>query len=425
MNLSLESGTIILSPTLKVVVVKRFLIKKMVSTRIYEIKDSDSKRFPESTDPSAQSGKGGIVQQRHTTDVLFFLAIVGIWALMSVVGGMAAQNGNLDLLIHPVDDRGNICGITLGFTDKPKFYTISPLTGLGSCIAACPTSQAPITSTNPNDYYCLSWVKNLGFSTTQMQTYLKTTCMSTTTGTFSPKNAIGSCGCNLLQNTTSIFDRCVFTDPAVRSLYPSQDYRNYFLTFMSDIIAARNVIFAFGLLASLFAAFLYTHLLRFRVVGLITIWTCIISLVGICGLFVWLGVVTVQQWQQENPVVHSKEGNNIPCHYTLKQHITPHHHNKTKHPPTKSPITRTTTTEQVALTVLFVFVGVCSGLFLCVCISLRKQIDIAVRVMSLAATALEAMPLIVLSPLIQCAGKMNKTKHCGILDTLLTSSAAK
>ena len=64
-------------------------------------------------------------------------------------------------------------------------------------------------------------------------------------------------------------------------------------------------------------------------------------------------------------------------------------------------------TEQLALTALFIFVAICAGLFLCVCISLRKSIDIAVRVMSLAATALEAMPLIVLSPLIQCAGKIH------------------
>ena len=72
-------------------------------------------------------------------------------------------------------------------------------------------------------------------------------------------------------------------------------------------------------------------------------------------------------------------------------------------------------TEQAALTALFIFVAICAGLFLCVCISLRKSIDIAVRVMSLAATALEAMPLIVLSPLIQCAGKKdtyNSLKRC-------------
>lgn len=330
----------------------------MVSTRVYEITENDRKRYPESSS-AQQAGKGGIIQERHTTDILFLIAIIGLWALMTVVGAMACEKGNLDRLVHPIDDTGSICA---GAT--PKFYTVSPNTGMGSCVASCPKNNSVVTSTNSKDYICLTWVKDLGLSSSGMETYIKTSCMSN--GQFNP-SGLGSCGCNLIYATTSVFDRCIFDDSSVRKNYKSQSARDYFLTFIGDVLEARNVIFAFGFLASLAAAFIYTHLLRFRTLGLIMVWTCIISLVGMCGLFVWLNVHTALAWADENPPAHSDHA-------------------------------------RIALLVFCAVLAAGSFLFLCVCISLRKQIDIAVRVMALTAMAVEAMPLIVLSPLVQCAG---------------------
>ena len=337
-----------------------------MSSDVYKITDRDRSRFPDSTADQTTGEKGGIVQQRRTTDVLFFLGILGLWAVMTVVGAVASSKGDLNRLLHPLDDQGRVCGVSTGVSGLPNFYTVSPVTGLGVCVPSCPSRQASFASLSPSDYVCSSWVTNLNLNpSTTFPAYIRTSCQ--TNGVFDPRTTRTTCGCNLVQNTTSVFGRCAFNDPNVRALYPSQSFSNYFQLFMGDVIAARNIIFGFGLLASLGAAFVYMHLLRFKTVGLVTVWTCIVTLVGVCGLFVWLGITTVMTWAAETPPAHSSE-------------------------------------ERYALYVLFVAVGVGAFLFLCVCVSLRAQISTAVGVLSLAATAFESMPLMVLSPLIQTAG---------------------
>jgi hypothetical protein len=98
----------------------------MVSSAVYTIKESDKKSFPKSCDKHSKQGDYvGMVQSRHTTDILFFLAIFGMWVAMSVVGGLAIKNGNPYRLIAPVDDGGSICGISPSVTSKAKLYTVT------------------------------------------------------------------------------------------------------------------------------------------------------------------------------------------------------------------------------------------------------------------------------------------------------------
>ena len=98
----------------------------MVSSSVYTIKDSDKKSYPNSCDKHSKQGSYvGMVQSRHTTDILFILLIIGMWVAMTVIGAIAIKNGNPYRLIAPVDDGGSICGISPSVTSKAKLYTVT------------------------------------------------------------------------------------------------------------------------------------------------------------------------------------------------------------------------------------------------------------------------------------------------------------
>lgn len=98
----------------------------MVSSSVYTIKDADKKSFPNSCDKHSKQGSYvGMVQSRHTTDILFFLLIFGMWVAMTVVGAIAIKNGNPYRLIAPVDDGGSICGISASVKSMSKLYTVT------------------------------------------------------------------------------------------------------------------------------------------------------------------------------------------------------------------------------------------------------------------------------------------------------------
>ena len=44
-------------------------------------------------------------EKRRTTDVLFLLAIIAMWVVMTIVGAISIPNGNPYRLISPVDDK--------------------------------------------------------------------------------------------------------------------------------------------------------------------------------------------------------------------------------------------------------------------------------------------------------------------------------
>ena len=98
----------------------------MVSSVVFTIKDGDKKSFPNSAEKHSKKGEYvGMVERRHTTDILFFLAIFGMWIAMSVVGGIAVQTGDPYRLIAPMDASGSMCGISPSVKDKGKKYTVT------------------------------------------------------------------------------------------------------------------------------------------------------------------------------------------------------------------------------------------------------------------------------------------------------------
>ena len=136
---------------------------------------------------------------------------------------------------------------------------------------------------------------------------------------------------------------------------------------MADIITARYVIFAFGFLLAILLALFFSHLLRFETVGLVVVWTGI--LLTVVFMIVATGVCwwRATQWQAESPQVHS-------------------------------------TNARLALQVFSIVFLVITILFMCACIFLRRSINLAIKVVALAATALESMLLLIFTPLLNVTG---------------------
>jgi hypothetical protein len=98
-----------------------------------------------------------MIEHRWTTDILFLLAILFMWAAMSGVGGNAVQKGNPYRLIAPTDSSGSNCGISESVKHKKYFYTIMS-TGVGICVDGCPQDEPALTSSDSANYKCLPWV---------------------------------------------------------------------------------------------------------------------------------------------------------------------------------------------------------------------------------------------------------------------------
>ena len=297
---------------------------------------------------------------------------------MSIIGALAIQKGQPMRLIAPVSDDGSLCGQSPEKLNSPVWYQISTW-GQGVCLPSCPVAKSPppIYSLTHTDYICLSWVEKLfGFSNTDannavnapFQAYLQTACMSN--GVFSPWGRydpdLGACGCNLIYPTSNVFNRCFFQDSSQRTQFNQGD-PDYFQTFMSDIITARYIIFAFGFLLALFLSFLYSHVLRFEYLGLALVWGSVAA--SFCAMCALVGVCwwRAGQWGGESPQVHS-------------------------------------TTARLALQAFSLLLLIAAGLFVCACVFLRRSINLAIKVVALAATAVESMILLVFTPLFHVIG---------------------
>jgi Plasma-membrane choline transporter len=188
-------------------------------------------------------------------------------------------------------------------------------------------------------------------------------------GIFSPYGhynpSLSACACNQIYATTNYYNRCIFNNQQLKSLYSQNFYPDYFIGFMGDIITARYVIFAFGFLLAVFCSFLWSHLLRFEALGLCVVWTGITMVFCMMCALVGMCQSLAMQWKN-----------------------TPAHSN----------------TATLALQAFAGIMVIAAGLFLCACIFLRRSINLAIKTIALAATAVEAMPLIIFTPLLQVVG---------------------
>jgi len=59
---------------------------------------------------SAPADFDGPTKDRHCTDLLCFLLIIASWVTMTGIGVYAVTNGDIRLILNPLDYDGNICG---------------------------------------------------------------------------------------------------------------------------------------------------------------------------------------------------------------------------------------------------------------------------------------------------------------------------
>lgn len=334
----------------------------VANTDIFHVTEKDKNNHNGHEAPKYENFSG-ICEKRSSTDVLAFLLILAMWIAMTVIGARAIQNGNPFRLIDPYDSTGHICGHDPGVEQLPKLYSVSKL-GFGVCVDSCPTKTANFSSTDMNDYYCLSvdgisLTNQLAFST-----YLKSACM--VSNKFVPGRS--QCICNIKAASKSVFNRCVYKeDVFVKAFYTDGTGSNYIRNFMQDVMAAKEVIFGFGFGVAILLSFLWVVLMRGTILSHILVWGSLIIVQALLVIVVILAYTTAKKWKDEDPAVHSDR-------------------------------------EIVSLQVASIVFAVIGFLYFCLMIYLAKRIELAITVVSQAAKSLSAMPLLVFTPILNVLG---------------------
>jgi len=324
---------------------------------MFHLSENDKKNGAEN-----KAGAKEMISARSTTDIIFLIGIIFMWIAMSGVGGEAVQKGNVYRLIAPVNDQGQLCGIDSAVSGSKYLYYINK-SGMGVCTSSCPTAAVTETadSFDLTNYYCLSVADALFPTDSTKSLYIKTYCQVD-----SKYSIAQNCLCNIKRKTKSIFRRCIFTDSSIASQYVDSDATSYIKTFMQDIMTARNVIFGFGFAVALVFSFLILYLLSLETLGWFVAWFCIVGCGGLMIGVVYLANKTCNTWKNEDPEVH--------------------------------------TSEQIVALRAFsgIMMGI-SGLYLCLMLFMRKNINVAVKCVSMAAMSIEEMPFMVFAPILQVA----------------------
>lgn len=329
----------------------------MVTFHQYQMTDKD-KDDPLAAKHSATGEYFGMVEKRRTTDILFLLLIIAMWVVMTVFGVDSVQNGDPWRLIRPVNDEGQICGQTEEVQDLTRFYTVLT-NGIGVCVDSCQTFNSSLTSTDPDDYYCLNSIyENVGTGAT-LEAYISTTCFSN--GEF---DIDSNCGCQMKFTTEDVLLRCTFTESSIRNEFDSQRVKNYLINFVGDVYDVKGLIFGYGSGAAVVLGFIWITVLRFQIFSMIFTWTSVILVEAAFIVMMYLAWVTAEDWDDDEYETH-------------------------------------TTSEIVGLRVFATLMLILSVIwFLFICINC-KNIQLAIRCLGLTAEAVESMPLIIFTPVMQ------------------------
>lgn len=317
---------------------------------------------------SAPEGFDGPVQ-RKCTDVLFMILLVAAWIAMTVVGADAVSRGNPAMLINGMDYMGNTCGVTANYTDVSKLYYVN-YNGNGVCVASCPKT------TDFNNLYACKTASNVqytvgGSNPIDCSTGNGPAECAYYTGVASTSNFAASTGdgdCMYQIETIDFLNHCVISDETIAEQFVDVTDETVFLQkFMSDIYVARYWILGFGFCFSFVIGVMYCYLLR--IPGLVTImtWTSIFATIGLTvaiGIGFWKVAL---DWEDDTAVAHSSYQINAAKGFAI------------------------------------VF-WICAGLFFCLIVFLRKRIALATGVMKESATALNAIPTVFFTSVIQAAG---------------------
>lgn len=307
---------------------------------------------------SCKDGFEGCATKRRSTDCLFLIIIVLLWAAMSYVGYRAITMGNPYRLISPINDQGQVCGQTDAVKNEPYFTSVMTL-GVGVCAASCESYNANFTSVSPNDYYCLKYVYDYAPTDTLLSAYITVNCFDS--GKF---NIESNCGCMLKLETTDVFHRCQFVDPDYRDVIATQHFKGLLVNFIGDVWEVKHLIFGYAVGLSILLGFFWITILRFEWLSTIIVWSSVFGVLALLLIMCALAYTQAKEWKEEDPRVH---GN------------------------------REITGLRVVSAILL-GLAVIWAILTCIW---RKSVQLALKIMALTAECIEDMPLIVFTPVVQ------------------------
>eukprot|EP00520_Triparma_pacifica_P015089 CAMPEP_0118647022 /NCGR_PEP_ID=MMETSP0785-20121206/8382_1 /TAXON_ID=91992 /ORGANISM="Bolidomonas pacifica, Strain CCMP 1866" /LENGTH=674 /DNA_ID=CAMNT_0006539083 /DNA_START=27 /DNA_END=2051 /DNA_ORIENTATION=- len=336
----------------------------------------------------------GPMDKRGCTDILCLLLIVAHWVAMTGLGAFAVSEGDYRVVLHPMDVDGNVCGIKYGdkadMTDYPNFYYINSYS-TGVCVKTCPTV------TNGMDYTTFIGVE--GVSGTNSGEYSAVEVATSAYTTYSNKVTDFPYGYSFpVLDTASYMNRCALTGAATTALEAqissvsgaqqmSSTDEGTLTKIYGDLYDSMTYILGFGFCVAMIVSFLYTFFLRIPGVLFLMIWGCIGAVFAMIAGIGGYAVTEAENWRTAEPGLteHCSDAT------LTTDNVT-------------GAVTATDCTKADGLMYVgYVFLGLAGVWFLLICY-LRRRIQLALAIVKEAAKSIAAMPLIILFPVMQCAG---------------------
>jgi len=346
----------------------------------------------------------GPTKNRHCTDLLCFLMIIASWVALTGIGVYAVQNGDIRLILNPLDYDGNICGTDFAadMTDFPMLLYINSQTG-GVCVKECPNlsnatadgltdvrtlitysgifqvegAELPPDFIQVGDYSNSS--DNLIGSTTADNCYPNN---STEASWDAECVARGFGFAYYAADSYEFLYRCYLTTDAedrIAELTGSdgantvvgadqfEDIYSFWNRLYGDLYTARKYVLGFGFGASMGVSLIYIFIMRIPFLLTTIVWTSIfisIAMFFLGGYYAWS---SASDWSDEEPQTVDDKTINV------------------------------TTGFSIALFVI-------GGILILMAVCLRSAIQDAIKCTKEAGKAVNSMILILLVPVLQSIG---------------------
>lgn len=310
--------------------------------------------------------EGPFSANRRTTDVLFMLALIGVWVGMTAVGIDAGQRGSLKELLNGIDYDGRICGVSEGVGALEDLIYVNNLLN-GVCIKNCP-DETVLNGQTIADLAAISGplgsqaysVDADGYSFSGMAACIEYS------GSYTLEDAFNAKLCAPAFETQEVINRCIFKDKDTNSaILASLEENDYVRDFLTSVVVTRDVIFGFGFVIAIVLSFLFLFLLEIPFIAFILVWVTVLLVLVLIIVMGVLMVRTGRDWKDD---------------------------------PTKSDY------EWRGLVGLGYAFCALAALYVCMIIFLRKRINLAIGLVKIAARAVGSMRSIVLLPFVLVGG---------------------
>jgi len=346
---------------------------------------SDDKKEDMGEKMVAPADFAGPMDKRGCTDILCLLLIVAHWVAMTGLGAFACSSGDYRLVLNPMDIAGNVCGIKYGdkvdMTDYPYLYYVNYAL-VGVCVDKCPSvadTVDPYVTIGGGGVRTLAGHTNnynINMNEAAYDGYRKDCgAVDTDTDCFTPTSTYIENGAGYgfyAMDSVAYMNRCTLSQNATNYIENLSGGKastddGFLATLYGDLWTAMSWILGCGFCVACFVSFVYTFLLRIPGVLFLLIWGCIAAVFGMLAGIGGYAYMEQQAWLDEDPMTHTQSE------------------------------------ADALLYGSYVFFGLAGVWFLLICY-LRSRIQLALAIVKEAAKAIQSMTLIILFPVMQCAG---------------------